>query len=99
MFSKVVYTVILSIVTLTLLHHIYSYLKKNLTVPRVHDMVKRPEIKYQEIYKKLHTDDPAEVSPKKTSDMTNELKDYIKNLTANAPIQGESTHTSPYTVL
>ena len=59
MFSKVVYTVILSIVTLTLLHHIYSYLKKNLTVPRVHDMVKRPEIKYQEIYKKLHTDDPC----------------------------------------
>ena len=99
MFSKIVYTSILSIVILMLLHHIYSYLKKNLTIPRVHDMVNKPEKKYQEIYNKLQSEDHPIKSPEKTTDMTHELKDYIKKLTTNTEIKGETTMTSPYSVL
>ena len=99
MFSKIVYTSILSIVILMLLHHIYSYLKKNLTIPRVHDMVSKPEKKYKEIYNKLQSKDHSVKSHEETTDMTHELKDYIKNLTNNTTIQGDTTNTSPYTVL
>ena len=99
MFSKIVYTSILSIIILALLHHIYSYLKKNLTIPRVHDMVNKPERKYQEIYDKLHSEERVVKPPEKTADMTHELKDYIKKLTNNTEVQGVTTSTSPYTVL
>ena len=99
MFSKIVYTSILSIVTLMLLHHIYSYLKKNLTIPRVHDMVSKPEKKYQEIYNKLQSVEQPIKPPEKTPDMTHELKDYIRNLTTNVSVPGDTTNTSPYTVL
>ena len=112
MISKVVYTIVLSVVILTLLHHIYSYLMKNLTVPRVHDMITKPEQKYKEIYEKLQTpiSKGSEASshskiPEVSSyskipdpDMKNELKDYIKNLTGNT-VKGETAYTSPYTAI
>jgi len=110
MISKIAYTTIISVVILALLHHIYSYLMHNLTVPRVHDMVSRPERRYKEIFEKLHAQDtpltsaapvaPAAAGARHSADpdMKNELKDYIKNLTGDS-IGGETPHTSPYTAI
>ena len=69
MWGSVVGTVIMSVLTLLLLHCIYKHLQTTLTVPKVADLVRKPEQKYAEIETIL-----------KTPDMKHELNDFLKSL-------------------
>jgi hypothetical protein len=61
----IIYTAVLTLITLILLHHLYNYLKNNLTIPKVNDVLKTHTQQYNEIEKSL---DP----------MKEELQDYLK---------------------
>ena len=41
--------VIISIIIIILIHHIYDYFKCSLTVPKIKDLVNKPDIQYNEI--------------------------------------------------
>jgi ferritin len=45
----ILYTGCLTLFCIIILHHIYNYIQSNLTIPKVYDVVKPTEKKYQEI--------------------------------------------------
>jgi hypothetical protein len=49
----ILYTAFLTLITLILLHHLYNYLKANLTIPKVYDVISINQAKYNEINKSL----------------------------------------------
>jgi hypothetical protein len=49
----VVQVVIVSIVIIFLLHNLYIFFKETLTVPKMKDMVKRPQQKYESLFREL----------------------------------------------
>ena len=56
-------TIFFSIVFIVVVHYLFDFLKSNLTVPIVKDLVKRPENKYQQIYDIINTAPPPIISP------------------------------------
>ena len=60
---------------------IYNFFKQNLTVPKIKDLVKKPEEQYKNIYNSL-SQSKKEKEEKKTN-MQTELKNYIMQLSKN----------------
>ena len=71
--------IILSLMIIILIHYLYIFFKRNLTIPKIKDLVNRPEQKYREIYKSLEKSPPQESS----GNMKIELKNYLKGLDKN----------------
>ena len=71
--------IIISFLFIFTMHNIYNYFKRNLTVPKIKDLIKKPKQQYKDIYE-------AEEKTVDKESMKNELKDYLKNLskTSNA---------------
>ena len=68
--------IILSLTIIILIHYLYIFFKTNLTIPKIKDLVNRPEQKYRDIYKSLEKSPPQESS----SNMKIELTNYLKGL-------------------
>lgn len=49
----IIQVVIVSIVIIFLLHNLYIFFKETLTVPKMKDMVKRPQQKYESLFREL----------------------------------------------
>ena len=49
----ILYTAFLTLISMILLHHLYNYLKTNLTIPKVYDTIHINQVKYNEINKTL----------------------------------------------
>ena len=86
----VVQVVIVSIVIIFLLHNLYIFFKETLTVPKMKDMVKRPQQKYESLFRELeelkrdHINHSANANANGSNDaMKNELKRYIMEM--NSP--------------
>tara|TARA_A100001011_G_C14307253_1_gene843719 strand:+ start:307 stop:621 length:315 start_codon:yes stop_codon:yes gene_type:complete len=74
----------LSIIIILLVHYIYNYFKDNLTVPKVKDLVNKPQIQYNEIIETIKESN-IEDTMKETIDQQNmeeELKNYINDLSS-----------------
>jgi len=92
MFFWVITNAVISLVIIILIHYLYVFFKTNLTVPKIKDLVERPEKKYKEIYASLSTNNAKEstiLKPKKDEgvDMKLELKNYLKGLEIPQPQQ------------
>jgi hypothetical protein len=61
----ILYTALITTLTLMMLHHLYNYLKNHLTIPQVHDVLLQNTQKYKEVQKVLAPPDP-------------DLEDYLK---------------------
>ena len=79
-------TIFFSIVFIVVVHYLFDFLKSNLTVPIVKDLVKRPENKYQHIYDIINTPQPQHLQPtiqtqsqsQTQTNMKAELKNFLK---------------------
>ena len=69
--------IIISFIFIFTAHFIYNYFKKNLTVPKIKDLIKKPVKQYENIYQ---TQEKKSNVDKET--MKTELKDYLKGLSA-----------------
>ena len=69
MFFWIIQQIILSIIFIISVHYTYIFLKRNLTVPKTKDLVKRPIENYKEIYNSLSKD----------NDMKSELNEFMNN--------------------
>jgi len=69
-------TAVISLVLIILVHSLYIFLKTNLTIPKVKDLVNKPDMRYKEIYNTLLKKNEKEES----SEMKNELKKYLQSL-------------------
>ena len=79
MFFWVIKHIIVSFLIIAIMHYLYDFFKTNLTIPKVKDLVNRPDEKYKEIYKSIHSEVPKEKKSNNIS-MKDELKEYLSDL-------------------
>ena len=94
MLDSVIKFVILSIIIIVVMLSLYSFLVKNLTVPKVKDLVHKPQSQYESILRSLTDKDERNSGKNYVNnaednsltmnqiEMKNELKSYIKDLKA-----------------
>tara|TARA_B100000686_G_C16780068_1_gene971219 strand:+ start:853 stop:1137 length:285 start_codon:yes stop_codon:yes gene_type:complete len=82
MFFWTIQQIIISILIISTIHYLYDFFKENLTIPKVKDLVNKPEKKYKEIYSSINTNKVLTNEKKNINkkDMKNELKQYLSNL-------------------
>ena len=68
-------TAIMSLILIVLVHYLYIFLKTNLTMPKIKDLVDKPVLMYEEIYNTI-----TKQSNKNSPDMKTELKTYLQSL-------------------
>lgn len=97
----VIQVVIVSFVIIFILHNLYIFFKETLTVPKMKDLVRRPQQKYDTLFRELQRQAPDSKSENDgassndpTNDaMKNELKRYLMEL--NAPAREPESSSLP----
>ena len=91
--------IVISLTLILLIHYLYFFFKRNLTEPKVKDLVNKPIKRYIEMYKTI--DKPS--APKKAepdTKMKDELKSYLKTLSKSSEIQSaDSFNNNNYQTL
>jgi hypothetical protein len=72
----VIRQLLLSLILIAIVHYIYEFFKNNLTEPKIKDLVNKPKVKYEQIYKNVSSN----IQPESSSDMKVELQNYIQEL-------------------
>ena len=89
MFFGIIKWVLISLILILLIHYLYYYLKNTLTVPKVRDLIYKPQmqynelLKYSEIDKKENKEEEDNNNDKKyleEDEMSAELKKYVEEL-------------------
>ena len=81
-------TSIISLILIVLVHHLYIFLKTNLTMPKIKDLVDKPVLRYEEIYNTIKQ------KPSSTN-MKNELKQYLQTLSKKKVVSVGGTGDNP----
>ena len=79
MWGTVISTSIITLLIMVLLHQTYNHLQATLTVPKVSDLVQRPEKKYKEINDIIETP-VVSAKPVNTTEMKDELRSFLTRL-------------------
>ena len=82
---------IISLILIILIHYLFTFFKTNLTIPKVKDLVNKPQKQYETIFNTIKenndkndiTTDPKNDVNMNNEDMKNELKNYLKELSGN----------------
>jgi len=72
----VIQQLLLSLILIAIVHYIYEFFKNNLTEPKIKDLVNKPKVKYEQIYKNVSSN----IQPESSADMKVELQNYIQEL-------------------
>lgn len=87
MFSWIVQSIIISLVLIILIHYLFTFFKTTLTVPKIKDLVNRPQQKYEDLLNTIKTEQDKPIPkpnpiPKQntSSTMKDELKNFMKDL-------------------
>lgn len=96
MLSWIIQISVISLVLIILIHYLFTFFKTNLTIPKVKDLVNKPQEQYEMLFNTikntntirsssknnpdLHTSPIANNSTKTNEDMKAELKNYLKEL-------------------
>jgi hypothetical protein len=89
-----------SLIIIFVLHNLYSFFKETLTVPKIKDMVKRPQQKYETLFRELRSINAISANANATStttpsantsdsEMKNELKRYLMDLNMSQQPQSQ----------
>ena len=79
MWGTVISTSIITLLIMVLLHQTYNHLQATLTVPKISDLVQRPEKKYKEINDIIETP-VVSAKPVNTREMKDELRSFLTRL-------------------
>ena len=88
MFFGIIKWVLISLILILLIHYLYYYFKNTLTVPKVRDLIYKPQMQYNELLKyseidKKENKEEGEEDKKEGEDedeMSAELKKYVEEL-------------------
>ena len=92
MLSWILQISIISLVLIILVHYLFTFFKTNLTIPKVKDLVNKPQEQYEMLFNTIKNtnqimgkDDSAKESSnvQGNSEMKNELKNYLKELSSS----------------
>ena len=70
--------VIVSFVIIFILHNLYTFFKETLTVPKMKDLVRRPQQKYDTLFRELQTQS-MQTSESRSGNHDNSANDAMKN--------------------
>lgn len=84
MFFSILKWVIISLTLIFLVHHLYMFLLNTLTVPKIKDLVNKPNQQYKDIFETLHTIKP-DTKPTSTThaipeQIADELTSFLSDL-------------------
>jgi len=73
---------IISLVLIILVHYLFTFFKTNLTIPKVKDLVNKPQKQYDALFDTMKEPviQPVKSEPVDNSNMKDELKNYLKEL-------------------
>ena len=73
---------IISLVLIILVHYLFTFFKTNLTIPKVKDLVNKPQKQYDALFDTMKETviQPIKSEPVDNSNMKDELKNYLKEL-------------------
>jgi hypothetical protein len=73
---------IISLVLIILVHYLFTFFKTNLTIPKVKDLVNKPQKQYDALFDTMKEPviQPTNSEPVDNSNMKDELKNYLKEL-------------------
>ena len=76
---------IISLILIILVHYLFTFFKTNLTIPKVKDLVNKPMRQYEILFDTMKETTIKPVTPtiEDTSNMKNELKNYLKELSSS----------------
>ena len=76
---------IISLILIILVHYLFTFFKTNLTIPKVKDLVNKPMRQYEILFDTMKETTIKPVAPTidDTSNMKNELKNYLKELSSS----------------
>ena len=92
-FSIIKWTVI-SLTLIFLIHHLYMFLLNTLTVPKIKDLVDKPNEQYRDIFATLNNN-KAKAPINTEQNMTEELSLFLNDLKKKGDAKG-STLSNPY---
>lgn len=98
MFLSILKWVLISLTIIYLIHHLYMFFLNTLTVPKIKDLVNKPNEQYDEMFKTLQGNGTRkDISLKNKNDieasddkMTEELSSFLNELKKN-PEQGNDS--------
>jgi|TARA_Y100000589_G_C27102495_1_gene608666 hypothetical protein len=97
MYSWIIKISVISLVLIYLVHHLYDFFVKNLTTPKIKDLVNQPQHKYDEILKKMNTAEETKnntiinsKTEKLNEEQNNNMKLELKNF-LNSELKKNST--------
>lgn len=83
---------VISLILIILVHYLFTFFKTNLTIPKVKDLVNKPQQQYEKLFDTMNqnsinqnsiNNNNNNITEKNTSsddNMKNELKNYLKEL-------------------
>ena len=82
---------VISLILIILVHYLFTFFKTNLTIPKVKDLVNKPQQQYEKLFDTMNQNSINQnsinnnnnITEKNTSsddNMKNELKNYLKEL-------------------
>ena len=105
MFYDITLWIIISLILITIIHHLFLFFKDTLTVPKVKDLVIQPSENYKDIENIISKSTTnindlqinnfkKDISPIDQNDMKNELKNFFNELKDNSTSNNEN---NPFT--
>ena len=72
MFFNIIYSVVVSVIIIFVIHNIFDYFKSTLTTPKIKDLINKPKSEYERINRVINSDIPSNNQPNKlVHDMNN----------------------------
>ena len=98
---------IISLILIILIHYLFTFFKTNLTIPKVKDLVDKPQKQYETLFNTIKENDNKFKNKNDTiidkkidnnidsESMKNELKNYLKELSGNkTPVNNNNNNNN-----
>lgn len=94
MLSWILQITIMSILIIVLVHHLLTFFKNTLTVPKIKDLVNRPTLQYETIYHTIHHENAANSNSSKPESVSQDytLIDLLPSSEQQTPANSTMKH-------
>ena len=72
MLFDIIYTSIVSLIVIYIAHYLYEYFKKNLTTPKIKDLINRPKQEYSAMYEIINKNSVNNGTSNNNNSLSNE---------------------------
>jgi len=99
MFFSTLKWILISLTLIFLVHHLYMFLMNTLTVPKIKDLVNKPNQQYKDIFDTLGSAGPQVTSTSmknNTDPVADELSSFLNDLKKNTATTGQKKSSNDF---